>query len=493
MRFNFQSILKFHGFTQKNEDLLYEQLYKSLKAAILNRSLPPESKLPPSRILASDLGISRSTVLKAYEILALEDFITPIRGSGYFIQSPKEKKLKISLEPQGKKGALPEVSNRAKSFLDHGSSEVQKKLKSLAFKPGMPPVDIFPTQIWSNLIGDYWKTVQPSQLSYSQPNGDLSLRKNLAYYLKIHRNIDCSPDQIFITSGTVHSLYLTTNILINPQDKVLLEDPTFTKASQLFRSLDAKLIPTGVDEDGMRIPKKLDEKPKLIYTTPSNQYPTGIKMSFARRIELLKWANKKGSIVIEDDYDQAFSNWNNPIASLYSLDKEQRVIYLGNFNKITHPSMRLGYMIVPPYLLEPLSIMQKHSSRFISVATQKGINSFIEKDFLSVHLRNAIQANAERKDIFVEEFQKRFQEYFDLQTQAQGLHLVARSRLNVPDTVLQKLLAQSDIETGALSSYYIGKKKNNGLLLGHAGCNPLQIRKHLGRMEVVLNDILNNP
>ena len=271
-----------------------------------------------------------------------------------------------------------------------------------------------------------------------------------------------------------------------------MEEPTFTKASQLFKSLEAKLIPMPVDEEGIRIPRKSEASPKLIYTTPSNQFPTGVKMSLGRRIELLKWASKKGSFIVEDDYDQAFSNWNNPIASLYSLDKQQRVIYLGNFNKITHPSMRLGYMIVPPYLLDALAVMQSHSSRFVSVAAQKGINAFIEKDFLSLHLRNAIQANAERKEVFTEEFQKRFEGIFELQTEAQGLHLVAKSLVQVPDTVLQKMLAKSHIETGAYSSYYVGKKKNNGLLLGHAACNPLQIKKNLDRMQVALKDILSD-
>ena len=242
MRYNFRSILKFHGFDLNNDDLLYHNLYKSLKTAILKRSLPPESKLPPTRILAKDLGISRSTVLKAYEILTLENFIESIIGSGYYVRSPKEKKLNLSFELQRKEGKHPEISNRAQSFLENGSSNIQKSSKSIAFKPGMPPVDIFPIQIWSKLIGDYWKDVRPSHLSFSHPNGDLDLRRNLANYLKIHRNIDCSPDQILITSGTVHSLYLATNILINPQDEILLENPTFPKASQLFKSLEAKLL-----------------------------------------------------------------------------------------------------------------------------------------------------------------------------------------------------------------------------------------------------------
>ncbi|WP_282017026.1 PLP-dependent aminotransferase family protein [Salegentibacter mishustinae] len=490
MRYNFRSILKFHGFDPNKDDLLYHNLYKSLKTAILKRSLPPESKLPPTRILAKDLGISRSTVLKAYEILTLENFIESIIGSGYYVRSPKEKKLNLSFELQRKEGKHPEISNRAQSFLENGSSNIQKSSKSIAFKPGMPPVDIFPIQIWSKLIGDYWKDVRPSHLSFSHPNGDLDLRRNLANYLKIHRNIDCSPNQILITSGTVHSLYLATNILINPEDEILLENPTFPKASQLFKSLEAKLIPTGIDEEGMKIPKELNGKPKLIYTTPSNQYPTGVKMTIARRVELLKWASKKGSIIIEDDYDQEFSNWKDPIASLYSLDKQQRVIYLGNFNKVTHPSMRLGYMIVPPYLLKALSILHNHSSRFLSVATQKGMSSFIEKDFLSLHLRNLIQVVDERKDIFLEEFYKRFQDHFELQTHNPiGLHLIAKSSNKIPDILLEKVFAKSNIKTGALSNHYVGDNKTNGTIFGHAACNPLQIRKHLDRMQTLLKDM----
>lgn len=490
MNYNFRSILKFHGFDLNKNDLLYYKLYKSLKTAILKRSLPPESKLPPTRILAKDLGISRSTVIKAYEILTLENFVDSIKGSGYYVRSPKEKKLNLSFELQRKEGEHPEISNRAISFLRNGTSNIQKTSNNIAFKPGMPPVDIFPIHIWSKLIGDYWKSVKPSDLLYSHPKGDLALRKKLTNYLKVHRNIDCSYEQILITSGTVHSLYLATNILINPRDEILIENPTFPKASQLFKSLDAKLITTGVDKEGIKIPKDLKEKPKLIYTSPSNQYPTGVKMTIARRVELLKWASKKGSIIIEDDYDQEFSNWKDPIASLYSLDKQQRVIYLGNFNKVTHPSMRLGYMIVPPYLIKALSILHTHSSRFLSVATQKGMNSFIEKDFLSLHLRNLIQAKDERKDIFIEEFYKRFKGYFELQTHDPvGLHLIAKSLNKIPDTLLEKVLAKSNIKTGALSSHYTGEKKTNGLILGPAACNPRQIKKYLDRMQIILKDM----
>lgn len=492
MRFNIQGVLKLHGLNLDTKELLYHNLYEALRSAILKRSLPPESKLPPTRVLASDLGISRSTVLKAYGILALENFIVAKKGAGYFIPSPKKKKLNFNFELQEKKGEHPEISMRAKSFMKYGTDHVSKNDKNFAFKPGMPPVDIFPVQIWRKLIGEYWHKVTPSQLSYSHSNGLPSLRKNLAYYLKIHRNIDCSPEQILVTSGSVHSLYLATNILLNPQDEILLENPTFTMASQLFQSLEAKLIPMGVDKEGIQIPKDLSISPKLIYTTPSNQFPTGIKMSMARRVELLKWASKKGAILIEDDYDQEFSNWDYPMASLFNLDKQQRVIYMGTFNKLTHPSMRLGYMIVPPYLIDALSILHTHSSRFVSVATQKTMSDFIEKDYLSLHLRNLIHANCERKKIFIEEFQKRFHNQFDLQTQTNGLHLTAKPLTPIPDTTLEKVLAHSNINVGSLSRYYLGNKKVNGMLLGHAACNPLQIKKNLDRMQEALRDILAN-
>ncbi|MGY5850791.1 aminotransferase class I/II-fold pyridoxal phosphate-dependent enzyme [Salegentibacter sp. F14] len=198
---------------------------------------------------------------------------------------------------------------------------------------------------------------KPSELSYSNPIGLPELRKNLASYLKIHRNIDCSPEQILITSDTVHSLYLAT-ALVNTQDEVVLENPTFTMVSQLFKSIEARNIPASIDKEGLHIPKDSSSNPKIIYTTPSNQYPTVVKISMARRAEILKWASQKGAVIIEDDNDQEFTNWNNPMTSLFSLDKQHRVIYLGSFNKRTHPSLRLGYMIVPPYLLDAFTVLQ---------------------------------------------------------------------------------------------------------------------------------------
>ncbi|NAS32742.1 aminotransferase class I/II-fold pyridoxal phosphate-dependent enzyme [Flavobacteriaceae bacterium R38] len=494
MYFNIKSILWNHGFKEKESyKNIYIHLYEAFKKAILNKALGSNIKLPPSRILAKDLDISRSTVLKAYNLLVLEKYVKTVKGSGYYVLSSKDKKIYQKLNSNATTGKYPKLSKRSKAFRKNIYLSSNNSLsKGIAFRPGLPPLDIFPVSKWGGLITNYWRNVRPSELSYSNTIGLECLRKNISTYLKVYRNINCNADQIIITSGSLHSLYLISNSLINKGDEVVIENPTYPRAYDLLNSLNAKIEPTAIDEEGICIAKTTSKNPKFIYTTPSNQYPLGIKMSLNRRCELLEWAREKNAFIIEDDYNHEFSNWENPISSVYSLNNEERVIYLGTFNKLLHPSLRLGYMIVPYYLIDTVKAIYEQSSRFVPPSTQKTMSQFIEKDYLNKHLRNVIAVSKERKEIFTTHFDNFFEGQIQLDNSNTGLHLIGKVKNNHSDELLSETLSQNNIIAHPLSNYFVGSQKQNGLVMGYCSVNNKVIKENIYKMYKVYSDSQKN-
>ncbi len=492
MHFNIKSILSSYGFGNKDDyQNIYINLYDSIQKAIVNRALDEDIKLPPSRVLAQDLEISRSTVIKAYDLLVLENYVKSIPGSGYYIASTKHKKIRHHFNTHIVQGKYPSISKRGNAFRKNIQLINKKSEKGIAFRPGLPPLDIFPIAQWKNLANDYWKTVKSSELSYSKTIGLESLRQNISNYLKIYRNIDCDANQIIITTGSLHSLSLISDALIDKKDEVVMENPTYPHAYHLFHSLKAKICPISIDNEGITIEKVKCKKPKLIYTTPSNQYPTGIKMTMNRRLELLKWASKKSTIIIEDDYDHEFSNWENPVSSIFSLDKQERVVYLGTFNKLLHPSIRLGYMIVPNYLLDTITALYEQSSRFVSPHLQKTLSAFIEKDFLNKHLRRVIEVSIERKALFFDYFNTLFDNEISINSKNTGLHIIGNLENGIDDKKLAYFLSKSDIIVHPYSNYFIGGNKKNGLVMGYCSVNNKVIKETISRMKQEYEAFLN--
>lgn len=484
MHFNIKNIIINNGFeailSNKN---IYINLYESIKKGIINRTLEKGIKLPPTRILAKDLEISRSTVIKAYDLLVLEKYIKSIPGSGYYVLSIKDKKIRHNITSYSAKRKYPSISKRGKSFKNNFQIKRGQTAKGVAFRPGLPPLDIFPVDQWKNLSNNYWKTVRPSELSYADTLGLANLRNNISNYLKLYRNIHCESNQIVITSGSLHSLSLICDVLIDKNDEVVIENPTYPRAFYLLNSLKANIYPTEIDEEGIVVNKLKCKKPKLIYTTPSNQYPTGVKMTLKRRMELLDWASKKEALIIEDDYDHEYSNWEKPVSSIFSLDKQDRTVYLGTFNKLLHPSIRLGYMIIPHYLIDVVAAMYGQSNRFIATSLQQTLNDFIERDYLNKHLRNVIEISQERKQIFI----KYFSEYFDkeilVDSRNTGLHLIGTLQQDFKDKDLASFFGKHNIVVHPYSNYFIGEEKQNGLVMGYSSVNIKKMKDTLLKMQ----------
>lgn len=486
MHFNIKSILYNHGFGNKNDyQNIYINLFNSLKNAIINNTFQEHTKLPPTRVLAKDLEISRSTVIKAYELLVLDNYVKCINGSGYYVSSHKNTKIHFNLKSLNSFKHYPNISKKGKAFQKniHLINNTQSN-SEIAFKPGIPPLDIFPITQWKNLSNSYWGGIKSSELSYSKSIGLQSLRENISNYLKIYRNITCNASEIIITTGSLHSLYLIGNALIDKGDQVLMEHITYPHAYRLFKSLGAKISQIDTNNDERPIGDLKNNLAKFIYTIPSNQNFLGIKLSMSKREELLEWASINGALIIEDDYEHEFSNWNKPIASIYSLDRQERVIYLGTFNKLLHPSIRLGYMIVPNYLQNTILNMIEQSNRFVSPELQNVMSMFIEKDYLNRHIRNVVAVAQERKELFVEHFISNFGDEIVLDSSSTGLNILGKFKdPNINDKDVSEYLKQKGIITNPLSKYYISKPNDNGLVMGYSCVNNKLIKESISKMK----------
>ena len=476
MYYNFQNLIE-----SKKEYPLYKFYSNEIKKIILDSRIIENQKLPPTRILSKDLNISRSTALRIYDILLFEGLISSKKGSGYYViyKTSKNEEKKIVNKHQ-----YPKLSKKSELFKKNKYLSTDNFSKTgVAFRPGLPPLDIFPVNKWKNISNTYWRISKPSDLSYAPPEGLDRLRINISNYLRVYRNIRCDYNQIIITSGSLHSLYLISNAILDSGDKIGMENPTFPRAFNLFKSLKAKIIPCEIDDEGILL-NKLKTKVKFIYTTPSNQYPSGVKMSINRRNELLKWVSKNNSIIIEDDYDHEFSNIKDPIPSLFSLDNEERVVYLGTFNKLLHPSLRMGYIIVPKFMSQSIISIYEQSFRFVPSSTQEIMSTFIEKDYLNKHVRNVLEIASKRKEIFI----SRTKEHLLIDKKKNnGLHLIANFYKKNNDIRIFKSLLKENVVAYPLSNYYITRKKSNGLVMGYCSVNT----KVLKEKTNIINRILN--
>lgn len=469
---------------KNTERHLYQNLHFILKKVIKEKIIPNNIKLPPSRDLAKNLDLSRSTVVKAYDLLVLEKLAVSKQGSGYYVHAPRETSKEIE-KSTFKNYRYPKISKRAKLFKKHKYISTDNFTKNnIAFRPGLPPLDLFPIKKWKNLLNNFWKEATPTNLSYAPSEGLDSLRISISSYLKLYRNINCDYNQIIITSGSLHSLYLIGNAILDKNDVVIMENPTFPRAYNLFKSLRANIVPCNVDNNGLNINLLCQNSAKLIYTTPSNQYPLGVKMSLKRRLELLTWASNRNALIIEDDYDHEFSNWENSIPAIHSLDKENRVIYQGTFNKLLYPSLRLGYVIVPKYLIEPIKAIYEQSSRFVPFSTQEIMNQFINKGYLNKHLKNVIKIAEERKKLFIDHTK----DSLEIENFNKGLHLIGKIKSKMIDVDAFKLLLKHNVVAYPLSNYYITKEKKQGFIMGYSSVN----NKVMKEKTNIINNILNN-
>lgn len=462
----------------------YLDLYRAVKSCIAKQEIPPNWRLPSSRQLAERLGLSRTTVNTAYELLLLEKLIVSRAGSGYRVLSEEQADEVPAAEIQAAH-TYPALSALGESVLAHIGLMNRAPDVGIAFKPGLPPIDIFPINRWKNLLNSYWRHIRSSDLSYGQSSAAQHLRQQICNYLHVSRSIRVHPDQVVVVSGSLQSLYFIASALIDPGDTVVMENPTFPNVQAVFRSFRAKVHAIAPDAGGMQLHGVHDLRtirPKLIHVTPSDHYPLGIKMSPERRLELLRQASECNALIIENDYEQEIANGREKTPTLFSLDKEQRTIYLGTFNRLLYPSIRLGFMVLPPHLVDVIKAFEEHSHRFVSPSLQMVMGQFIERNHLYQHLKNLEEVASQRLEVFRNSFAESVQSMDLMETGFRSLHVVAAFRESSSlqrEQTLIEALARKGIAAFPLSNCYAGENRQPGLILGYSTVSPSAIRHKL--------------
>lgn len=457
------------------------RLYEAAKAAIHQHQLGAGNKLPSSRDLARDLSVARNTVIAAFEQLAAEGYVTSTLGSGTYVADIQ------TLTPVGTKTIAraaassaidaPPLSKRGMQITEFAAGP---RFEIQPFVPGDADFSSFPFKLWQRLQNRVWRDARPDLLDYGQAGGYLPLRQAIAEYLRISRSVKVSVEQIMITSGTQQSLDLCAQLLADVGDTAWVEDPCYWGARRVFEACDLKLHPITVDADGMALEAAdLATNPKLIYVTPSHQYPTGAVMSLARRRELLDVAVRKNAWILEDDYDSEFRYTGRPLAALQGLDTGDRVVYMGTFSKVLYPGIKVGYMVVPPALSESFKIALYDLQRPGQLMVQAALADFISLGHFITHIRKIRQIYGSRRELLrktlVNQFGPQLSQRVTISSEESGLHLVVELPEHVDDVALEKLAAESGMAVKALSTYYLAPPVRRGLLVGYAYVTPDKI------------------
>lgn len=454
------------------------RLYEAAKAAIHGHLLAAGKRLPSSRDLARDLGIARNTVIAAFEQLAAEGYVSSTRGSGTYVSDlPALGRRPAEAAPHAGPAPLSRRGREITEFAAGARYEIQP------FAPGDPDFSSFPFKLWQRLQNRVWREARHDLLDYGQAGGYLPLRQVITEYLRMSRSVKVTVEQVIITAGTQQSLDLCAQLLADVGDTAWVEDPCYWGARRVFQACDLVLHPVTVDAEGMAIqPDDLATHPRLIYVTPSHQYPTGAVMSLARRRELLDVAVRKDAWILEDDYDSEFRYTGRPLASLQGLDSGNRVIYMGTFSKVLYPGIKIGYLVVPPALAEPFKVALYDLQRPGQLMLQAALADFIALGHFATHIRKLRQAYGARRELLRRTLENSLGgKRIAISSEESGLHLVVELPAHVDDVALEKLAAESGIAVKALSRYYLGEPVRRGLLVGYAYVAPEKI-SYYGRL-----------
>lgn len=489
---------------------LSRQLYQALRLRVLDGRLASGTRLPASRDLAAALGISRNSVVRAYDQLYAEGFIEGRVGDGTYVAQLPETRLpikKLSTKvstglstglPTGLSTKSTEITGDPSSKVIHSSGlqRLQKHHLSTppggpprAFRVGVPAFDLFPFEVWAKLNAAFWRRPNLHQLCYGDSAGDSRLRSLIAAYLRSARGLQCSAEQIVITSGAQQGISLCAQLLVEPGDVVAVENPGYRAAGHAFAVAGAQLQGVAVDQEGIdcRQLEQLDQC-RLAYVTPSHQYPTGVIMSLARRLELLAWAERSGGWIVEDDYDGEYRYSGAPLAPLAALDRQGRVIYVGTFGKVAFPALRLGYLVLPPDLVQAFARRRAVDVRHSEVSTQAVMAEFMAAGHFQRHIRRMRRAAQSRLNRLLAAWPQAIPGVGPLPTVAAGLHLTVRVDSLAREQQLLEQAAGVDVEVNGLSTYWLPETRlpedqRAGLVLGFAAVPEADIQAALGRLR----------
>jgi GntR family transcriptional regulator / MocR family aminotransferase len=479
---------------------LYLQVYRAMRKAILEGKLAPGAGLPSTRALADALGVSRNTVILAYGQLQAEGYITTRHASGTSVaaelpdQSASVAGNGTPLVPQAHV-PLVHLSPYAQRLLAAGGPRgivwgFRRRGLPYDFRYGEPAYEDVPLATWCRLLERRARRASMHDLAYGPPEGAMDLRQAICEYLQRARGVVCTPERLLIVAGSQQALDLTARVLIAPGERVLLEEPHYRGAAVVFQAAGAELEPVPVDADGLRVAelRAPGKSGRLIYVTPSHQFPTGGVMPLARRLELLAWAERANAFIFEDDYDSEYRYTGRPVEALQGLDRHGRVIYAGTFSKLLFPALRLGYLVLPESLVRPFTMAKAVADTGSPTFEQRVLADFIRAGHFEWHLRRSRTRNAARRTTTLEAIERYCGDRVEVSGANAGLHVLLWLPGRRTSEIGALLARAAAVGVGVYSivPYYLKPPQTAGLLLGYASLTEEQIRQGIQRLASVI-------
>ena len=481
---------------------LYQQIYRAIRDGILAGTLAPRERVPSTRTLMKHLRVSRNTVVRAYEQLLAEGYLEARVGAAGTVvasslphdafgrRSAKTARAPHPAEPRlaapGQRILRGARASSESLGLPALTWELTPPRIPYDFRPGRAAFADVPYARWCRLLGARARRARLRDLDYGPPQGRLELRQAIANRLRRLRGIDAGPERVMIVNGTQQALDLICRVLLDPGDRVLIEEPHYTGARSAFVSAGGELVPAKVDHHGIQVPTVTANRRaiRLAYVTPSHQFPTGVVMPVARRLQLLNWASQQRAFVVEDDYDSEYRYDGPPLQALAGLDREGRVIYVGTFSKILFPALRLGYLVLPESLVEPIAAAKALGDTGTAALEQLTLADFISEGHFDRHLRRTNLSNAARRNALVDAVRKEFGDRAEVCGANSGLHLLVwlkDTKGRMIEDVFGKALA-AGVGLYPVDPFYLKPPRRTGVVLGYAPLREREIREGIRRL-----------
>jgi GntR family transcriptional regulator/MocR family aminotransferase len=476
---------------------MHRQICAWFQGAIAEGRMKPGGRVPSSRELAAQLGMSRGSVVNAYEQLLAEGFFETLVGVGTHIAKsiPGEFPALKSMPHPGDPAvhainlAHRQISDRA-SLWNNPPTQRWVTVPG-AFGVGLPALDQFPVNLWSKLIAHNSRVVSRTMLAYGDPMGYRPLREAIAEYVRTARGVRCDASQVLVTAGSQQGLQIASRVLLNPRDRVCMEEPGYPGAREAFAMANAEIVTIDVDAEGIVVSEleRKGECAKLVYVTPSHQYPMGVTMSTERRMLLLNWACHNDTWIIEDDYDSEYRFDGRPIAALQSLDTHARVLYMGTFSQAMYPALRLGYLVLPKDLIAACVAVRDCMDMFSPTLNQSVMAEFIREGHFARHLRRMRMIYIERWKALVEALQSNLHDSVEIAAAEGGLHLVILLHAGVDDAAVSKKAARRGMSVMPLSSCRMNAEGRRGLVLGYGGVDVQGIQEGVRKLCMCIEQV----
>jgi GntR family transcriptional regulator/MocR family aminotransferase len=465
----------------KNGEPLFRQVYLGLRQAILVGNLPAGSRLPSTRDLAEQLGISRTVVLLAYDQLIAEGFAVGRGGSGTYVYEGLGSSVRVKV----KKSAELRLSRFGTAAADALAAidYPKRRLPRLRydFSDGRSDVETFPFEMWRRILMRHARMAPVRQFDYGEAVGSFDLREAICAHVRRSRAVVCDPSEVIIVNGSQQALDLIARVLVERGDRVAIENPHYNGIREVLRAAGARLLPVPVDRDGLD-PACLPQHAKMVFVTPSHQFPTGVILPLARRLELLEWARRKNAVIVEDDHDGEFHYEGRPLESLQGLDTEGRIVYVGTFSRTVFPALRIGYLIVPKALAPAFTGAKWINDLHSATLEQQTLAEFITTGMYDRHLGRLRRRNAARRGALLEAIHKYLGARVEVTGAGSGTHIVLWPTRSVSEETLVANAAPRGVGISGISHCFLSRPSRPGIIIGFSRLNEKEIREGIRRL-----------